>query len=320
MNRSLSNFQTNLNDIDALLDLSSSIDSVEQRAIFRSAVVLLIASWEQHIEQLAESSVSVLTDRLRDSTTLPVNVKQKIALFSVSEKRNNQQEFSDSVWMFADKGWKIAYISYCENLTSNLHTASPSNVRELYKKVLGIRNITRSWHFRGLAPEECVVKLDDLVDLRHDIAHGANERYEELEEANIREQKEFVASIAQDTYQTIFDHTAELSFSQALEYSLAPAYFSAIIEFAARKGDRILTLNEIKEIGSSAQGNHNKLCYEPWALLEFIDRITRLIPDRLIQFHNNEISLPREILVFDNDEAIAKPGTREVLFSGLQQT
>ncbi len=77
MKRSLSNFKTNLNDINALLDLSSNIDSAEQRAIFRSAVVLLIASWEQYIEQLAESSVSVLTDRLRDSTPLPINVKQK---------------------------------------------------------------------------------------------------------------------------------------------------------------------------------------------------------------------------------------------------
>ncbi len=239
-------------------------------------------------------------------------------MFSVSEKRNNQQKFSDSVWVFADKGWKVAYISYCENLTSNLHTASPSNVRELYKKVLGIRNITRAWHFRGLAPEECVVKLDDLVDLRHDIAHGANERYEELEEANIRDQKEFIASIAQDTYQIIFDRTAELSFSQALEYSLAPAYNSVIISFAARKGDSILTLNEIKSLGSSAQGNHNKLCYEPWALLEFLNRITRRIPDRLIQFFNNELSLPLEILVFDNSESIAKPGTREVFFSELQ--
>ncbi len=245
-------------------------------------------------------------------------LNKKIALVSVIEKRNNPQKFSESVWMFADKGWKIAYINYCENLTSNFHTASPKNVRELFMKILGIRDITKSWNYLGLPPSTCVEKLDDLVSLRHDIAHGANERYNVLEEHKIREQTNFITSIAQNTYKIVFNHTADLSFTQALEYSLAPSYFSAIIEFAARKGDKILTLKEIKKIGSSAQGNHNKLCYEPWALLEKIDQSTRRIPDRLIQFFKNEISLPLEILVFDNKEAIAKPGTREVLFSELQ--
>ena len=83
------------------------------------------------------------------------------------------------------------------------------------------------------------------------------------------------------------------------------------------KDDRTLTLGEIKNLGSSAQGNHNKLCYEPWALLKKKGRSTRHILDRMIRFYNNEIPLPLEILVFDNNEAIAKPGTREVLFFDL---
>ena len=227
MKQSLNILQTNLKDIVALLDLSLTLDSVEQkRGIFRSAVVLLIASWEQYIEQLAESSVSILTARLRDSSPLPENVKQKIAMFSVTEnKRNNERKFSDSVWLFADKGWKDAYIKYCGNLTLNLNTASPSNVRDLYMNILGIRNVTSDWHFLELTTEECVTKSQDLVGLRHDIAHGANARQEELEEANIREQTEFIASIAKCTLQTIFHRTADLSHTQAIEYSLSPACF-----------------------------------------------------------------------------------------------
>lgn len=319
MKKSLSNFQTNLNDIRSLLDLSLTLDGVDQRrVIFRSAVVLLIASWEQYIEQLAESSIAVLTDRLRDSTTLPEKVKQSVAINSVSDNRSNLKNYSDSVWMFASKGWKNAYIEYCERLTSNLHSASPSNVIELYWKILGIRDLSLAWYSQELTSEECVEKLNDLVELRHDIAHGANTRIDDLEEENIRDQTEFIATIAKINYQSIFDRTAELSQSQALEYSLAQACFSAIITYAAQKDDRILTLNEIKGLGSSAQGNHNKLCYEPWALLEFDDRYTRRISDRLHQFHRNEKSLPFEILVFDNNESIAKPGTRQVVFSDLR--
>jgi len=320
MKQSLDNLHSSLNDIRELLSLSLTLPSIEQqRVIFRSAVVLLIASWEQYIEQLADSSITVLTNRLRDASTLPENVKQGMALFSVSEKRNNLREFTNSVWLFADKGWKTAYIKYCKSLTSNLNTASTNNVKELYWNILGIRDVTSTWQFQALNNEQCVVKLNDVVDLRHDIAHGANARANELTGENLREQTDFVLSIANEIYRSIFDRTAELSQTQALEYSLAPACFSEIVSFASQKADRVLTLDEIKGLGSSAQGNHNKLCYEPWSLLEFVDRNTRHIPDKLLEFHNDEVSLPFEILVFDNNEAIAKPGTRNVVFSDLER-
>jgi hypothetical protein len=319
MKKSLDNLNSSLNDIRALLDLSltGSVKEDQRKVIFRSAIVLLIASWEQYIEQLADNSIIVLTNRLRNSNALPEDVKQAVALFNVPEKRNNAHEFSRSVWLLADKGWKKSYKNYCKNLTSSLNTASTKNVKELYLHILGIRDVTSNWHFHILNTEQCVTKLNDLVNLRHDIAHGANTRDNELTEEKIREQTEFVSSIADETFQTIFDRTAELSQTQAIEYSLDQACFLEIVSFASQKGDRVLTLDEIKGLGSSAQGNHNKLCYEPWSLLKVIDRERRGIQDRLIQFYNNEITLPLEILVFDNNEAIAKPDARNVLFSEL---
>lgn len=319
MKHSLNNLHANLNDISALLDLSLTLTSVEQRkVIFRSAVVLLIASWEQYIEQLAESAITVLANRLRDSSTLPENVKQSIALSTISEKRNNQREFSDSVWLFADKGWKSAYTKYCKNLTSNLNTASSNNIKDLYWNVLGIRNITHEWGFKKLTSEQCAHRLSDLVELRHDIAHGANQRANELMKERIQEHTEFIFSLANNTYRTVFNRTAGLSQTQALVYSLCNKYFTDIILSASTKASGILTLTEIKKLGSSAQGNHNKLCYEPWSLLEFVNKSKRRITEKLLKFCNNEISLPLEILVFDNNEAIAKPGTRNIKFSELQ--
>lgn len=313
------NFKTNIEDIESLLELSLSITNIEQKkVIFRSAVVLLIASWEQYIEQLANSSVLVLTNRLRDSSTLPENVKQSIANFAISEKRNNLRDFSDSVWLFADKGWKNAYFNYCEELTTNFHTASPNNVKDLYWKLLGIRDLARNWCYSGIGSTQCVENLNDLINLRHDIAHGSITRVDEITQDYISENLIFLLTIAEKTYEAIIDRTAELSHTQAIEYSLAQTCLINIILYASKKADGVLSLDEIKTLGSSAQGNHNKLRYEPWALLEEVDRKTRKISERLIQFHNNEITLPLEILVFDNNESIPKPSTRYVTFLELQ--
>lgn len=319
MKQALQIFHSSLDDIKTLLNLSSTLEDDEQKkVIFRSAVVLLIASWEQYVEQLANKSIMVLISRLRNSTTLPEGVKQGIALFTISEKHNNPHVFSQSAWSLADKGWKKAYLNYCKSLTKNLNTASSKNINELYSHILGIRNIEKDWHFCKLTSEECTKKLDNIVDLRHDIAHGANKRINELTEENIREDTSFVSSIAETTYRTVFTHTAELSQTQAIKYSLASACYSSIIKFAYLKENKILSIKEIKSLGSSEQGNHNKLCYEPWALLEKIDKNTRRITNRLIDFHDEKIFLPLEILVFDNGEAIPKPYTREVHFSQLK--
>ena len=318
MDKCLNNLLDTMRDIRALLDLSST-DAGREHAlvIYRSTVVLMVASWEQYVEQLAERSVSTLTDRLRDAGTLPEDVKQSVAMFSVKIERGNPKAYSDSVWQFSDKGWKDAYISYCKAATSELNTASPTNIRELYKNILGIRDVTSKWCFEDLATMDCCVRMADLVDLRHDIAHGANNRAGELEEGFLRSRVEFMTKIAQDMYSTVFNHTAELSCKQAITYSLKPRCFREIIVLAAQKRRRVITVNEIKRLGTSAQGNHNKLCYEPWGLLAKIDRNSRQITDQLIKFSNGELSLPLEILVFDNQDAIPAPNTQYVHISDL---
>ena len=155
------------------------------------------------------------------------------------------------------------------------------------------------------------------MDIRHDIAHGANRRSDEITEVFLRAQADFMTKIANDVYQTIFDYTAELSCEQAISYSLTPKCYRDIIAEASQKANRIITLDDIRALGSSAQGNHNKLCYEPWGLLEVVDAHTRLITDRLIQFANGELRLPLRILVFDNNDSIPEPETAYILISEL---
>jgi len=318
MNSSFFNLRSNIEDIRSLLNLSSSITDVDnQRAIFRSVVVLLVASWEQFVEQLADSSITVMIDRLRDPSTLPNKVKESIAVNSVSTNRGNTKEFCDSVWGFAHKGWKQEYINYCTKLTSDLHTASVSNVKDLYWRILGIRDLTQEWSYLSLTDTECVEKLGQIIEIRHDIAHGANVLTASLTGEKVEEYVNFITAISKQTFYIIFDKTAELSQSHGIEYKLNQAGLKAIIAYAAKNKSKSITLAEIKKLGSSAQGNHNKLCHEPWALLEKADQKTRKVTDRLQTFYNDELALPRRILVFENGESISKPKTEMIRYSDL---
>ncbi len=66
MEKTLQNLLETMHDIRALLDLSSTeAGGKHALVIYRSVVVLMVASWEQYVEQLAESSVSTLTARLK---------------------------------------------------------------------------------------------------------------------------------------------------------------------------------------------------------------------------------------------------------------
>jgi len=318
MKKSLINLRSNIEDIRSLIKLSSSIDDHDnQRAIYRSVVVLLVASWEQFVEQLADRSIEVMTARMRDPSTLPNKVKESIALHSIPTSRSNQKVYSDSVWGFAHKGWKEAYIEYCNKLTSELHNASTSNVKDLYWRVLGIRDLMRNWTYISLSNRDCVEKLDQIIEIRHDIAHGANKKTEYLTEENIEDFVNFITGISKQTYNIIFDKTAELSQPHGIEYKLNQSGLKKIITYAGKNESEILVLKEIKDLGSSAQGNHNKLCYEPWSLLEKIDIKTRKVKDRLHLFYKNQLDLPLSVLVFKNGESIAKPSTEMIKYSEL---
>jgi hypothetical protein len=318
MNRSFFNLKSNIEDIRSLIKLSSSIDDLDnQRAIYRSVVVLLVASWEQFVEQLADSSIEVMTDRMRDPSTLPNKVKESIALSSIPINRNNQKEFSDSVWGFAHKGWKRAYIAYCSKLTSELHNASAFNVKDLYWRILGIRDLTCKWTYKNLSNNDCVDKLVQFIEIRHDIAHGANKMTKYLTVENIEDYINFVSGISKQTYFIILDKTAELSQPHGIEYKLSQSGLKTIINYAGENKSKMLTLTEIKKLGSSAQGNHNKLCYQPWSLLEKVDVKTRKVTDRLHMFYKDQLELPLRVLVFENGESISKPDTEMIKQSKL---
>lgn len=318
MKKTLEVFTNSLQDIHSLLNLANlPSEQINKIVVYRSAIVLMVASWEQFIEQLVQKSVLTLTNRIRDSKPVPEEVKQSVAKFSVQDNRSNLREFSNSVWSLSDKGWKKSYYDFCLHSTTELNTASSDNIKLLYWKILGIRDITNDWKVDELSPSDCVTKLDDLIDLRHDIAHGKNNRNSELNSQQIKLLINFLNSIATLTLNSVFSQISDLSRIRAITYNLKQQCFRQIIEYSATKSERNLTLDEIKRLGTSAQGNHKKLTFEPWGLLERIDTQNQRITDRLIDFYQGYIELPQKVFKFDNGDTIPDPDSPFIHFTDL---
>ena len=106
---------------------------------------------------------------MRNSTNLPKKVKQKIATNTIVQNTNNLKEYSDSIWSFSDDGWKENYKKYCKKLTDNFHSPSPYNIENLFENLFGIKSIGKNWVYRDY---DCKEKLNEIIDIRHKIAHG----------------------------------------------------------------------------------------------------------------------------------------------------
>jgi len=206
MKKSLNLFFQSLHEIQLFLKLTESPSGeLNEKIILRSIIVLMVAAWEQFIEQLAEKSVLSLTNHLRDSNPIPEKVKQSIAIFTVPENRSNLRGFSNSVWNFSEKGWKKAYHDYCIFNSKELNTASSKNIKRFFENIIGIKDITSNWKYNNLTSVECANKLDDLIDLRHDIAHGANIRQNELNIKNTTFYNNFLREISSLTFDQTFN-------------------------------------------------------------------------------------------------------------------
>jgi hypothetical protein len=80
-------------------------------------------------------------------------------------------------WELAGDGWKIAVQENSQEVTLRLtgrwNTPKSEPIKELFRKALGIPDITASWHWQGSSLKTTKENIDKWVTLRGEIAHRA---------------------------------------------------------------------------------------------------------------------------------------------------
>ncbi|HET6400894.1 MAG TPA: HEPN domain-containing protein [Candidatus Kapabacteria bacterium] len=148
--RAFSRFETKLNDVQALLDIHRDITGsgrgkVKLRVLHKAAIALLVAAWETYIESLLEEGVLHVSGLALAGNQPDVQYPALQELI----KENVQQA------------------------TKRLHTAKSDNVLILFRNCFGMDDIRQCWGRRGMDWKRAYRALDQLLDERHSVVHGA---------------------------------------------------------------------------------------------------------------------------------------------------
>ena len=157
-------------DIERLLKIHEIIGGggrgrrYELEVLNKSAIVLITSFWEAYCEDVAHQGLVHIADNMETSEDLPKEIKKRL----VEELKKCKHELA--IWQISDSGWRD-YLKRSVRPIERMNTPKTANVDNLFSDLIGIRDISSSWHWRGMPSENAKSKLDRFVTLRGSIAH-----------------------------------------------------------------------------------------------------------------------------------------------------
>lgn len=145
--------------------------SVSLSSLNKSGIVLLCAAWETYVESVSKEKAFRKIRLAQQPSDLPKPIFRLVTAHIRGDK-------NESVWTaLAGRGWKDVAQSVVDQRIRSLNTPKPGPVRELFKAVNGVSDITDNWLWRRNDQQRVLGRLNDFVTLRGAIAHGDNLGY-----------------------------------------------------------------------------------------------------------------------------------------------
>lgn len=165
-------FHDNSDDIRSLWSLYQAAKN--SRAVQRhigpankGTYLLIAALWETYCEDVLLETTTELVAGVREPESLPAAVRRAIA----RDLKEDRHEFSP--WQLAGDGWRDVAERrarrLCEEIVFN--SPKPDNVDELFRRTLGIANVTQCWTTERVADPRTALK--EHLERRGELAHRA---------------------------------------------------------------------------------------------------------------------------------------------------
>jgi hypothetical protein len=171
----VANLISSIEEVQRLVDIHARLTGAGKgrrhavEVLNKSDIVLLVACWEAFIEDLAEHSYSVLLSGAKRHSAIPKKV------LTLASKTLREHPDESAVWQLADSGWKAVLQQHkaatLERHIGKLNTPKPENVDTLFENLLGIKELSNSWHWNKCSNAIAKKRLETLVSLRGSIAH-----------------------------------------------------------------------------------------------------------------------------------------------------
>ena len=157
-------FKSNMKQVNKLLDAFVKMrDPKPGRKhldhFTRAALIFLCSAWEVYIEQIAEETGNILSEKAETPLNMPIPVQKMLA----SSVKSSKHDLSPVI--FADN-WKTYYKERITDYTNALNTPKKDKVLELLNKYIGISGERISSDVPSLN------KVNKIVSVRGNIAHN----------------------------------------------------------------------------------------------------------------------------------------------------
>jgi hypothetical protein len=308
-------FKSNISNAVQLLEVAKIVDEPNSKQLLiRSTVVLCVAYWQNFNETLVLEYAKSIQKRAKSSKNLPKPVRDEIGKW-INRKNNfekNPEKAAKIIWEYADGIWKRHYGEFVEEIIVKLNTPNSKKLNELYNSALGINNISNSWD-----PQKTVSTnaIDDILDIRHEIAHGTQTKILTADEVENHIKK--ISDIAEVTYKTATAEYIKILGVTGNHYKLNDFGLKNLIKWISEKEKPFLFKpSDLSKIDPSWYGNYKKLTYQAWALIEN-DGKNRRPTEKFYKFIAGELAIPFEIVSFGGKDTIPAPGTEMVFFKEL---
>lgn len=169
-------WRTNIQEVDRLLSIHTLVAGTspgrkrDVQVLNKSALILLLACWEAYVEDMAKNSFEFMLD----NAAAP-NVFEEYVL-AIAAKEIKQGSTQD-LWALAGSGWKTALSAHKEKILNkyivkgSFNTPSSENIDRLFSELIGLKGMSKEWHWPGMSNATAITKLAELIDQRGAIAH-----------------------------------------------------------------------------------------------------------------------------------------------------
>ena len=168
----ITNLRSNVAEVKRLVAVHAQLTGTgpgrryDVQVLNKSAILLVVATWESFIESLVLTSSGFVAEEVKEISQLPKGPKSAISHRLKSDNHN------EAIWSLAGDGWKEQLIVEAKERIRRLNTPAAHNVDALVSNTLGFERLSSHWHWPGCTNVNVVKRLKSLLDLRHEIAHG----------------------------------------------------------------------------------------------------------------------------------------------------
>lgn len=168
----IKNLRANVSEVKRLLEIHRKLTGdgpgrrYDVQVLNKSAVLLVVATWEYFVESLVLTGVNFMAAQSTSIDQLPSSLRSAVAT------KLEKDAHDHAVWRLSGDGWRQEIIKEAQARITALNTPKATNVDNIVSCIFGIENLSSNWCWKGASAENVQRRLSSLLNLRHEIAHG----------------------------------------------------------------------------------------------------------------------------------------------------